>query len=111
MRSVTKPAAPARAEEAGWTFLSNHSHVLICLAGDPGALLRDVAQKVGITERAVQKIVADLEEGGVITRLREGRRNRYRIHADRRLRHPVESHCTVSDLLGMVLDDAQVGRR
>jgi DNA-binding Lrp family transcriptional regulator len=85
--------------DSGWTFLTNHSHVLICLAGDPEARLRDVADRVGITERAVQSIVADLEAGGIITRQREGRRNRYEIHVDLPLRHPVESHRTVRDLL------------
>ncbi len=90
--------------EAVWTFLTNHSHVLICLARDPSARLRDVADEVGITERAVQRIVTDLENGGVLTRTREGRRNRYSIHGERRLRHPVESHRSVLDLLSLVLN-------
>ncbi|MEQ9453836.1 MAG: winged helix-turn-helix domain-containing protein [Phycisphaeraceae bacterium] len=84
-----------------WTFLSNHAHVLICLVEDPGARLRDVAVRVGITERAVQNIIQDLEQGEVITRMREGRRNRYEVHAGQPLRHPVESHCTVADLLAL----------
>ena len=82
-----------------WTFLSNHGHVLICLAKQADARLRDVAELVGITERAVQSIVTDLEETGAITRIREGRRNRYEIHLDVPLRHPVESPCTIRDLL------------
>lgn len=86
----------------GWTFLTNHSHVLICLARDPLARLRDIAVLVGITERAVQRIVADLEEAGVITRQRAGRRNQYEIHSERHLRHSVEAHCTVGDLMGLV---------
>jgi DNA-binding MarR family transcriptional regulator len=90
------------AERHEWTFLTNHSHVLICLWEDPRARLRDVAARVGITERAVQRIVQELEEAGVITRTREGRRNRYRVHARKRLRHPVESHRRVTDLLEMV---------
>lgn len=94
------PAAP----EAVWTFLTNHSHVLICLARDPSARLRDVADEVGITERAVQRIVTDLENAGILTRMREGRRNRYQIHAGRHLRHPVESHRTINDLLALGLD-------
>ncbi|MEQ9461121.1 MAG: winged helix-turn-helix domain-containing protein [Phycisphaeraceae bacterium] len=84
-----------------WTFLSNHAHVLICLVEDPGARLRDMAVRVGITERAVQNIIQDLEQGEVITRMREGRRNRYEVHADQPLRHPVESHRTVADLLAL----------
>ncbi len=85
-----------------WTFLTNHSHVLICLSRDPGMRLRDVAEAVGITERAVQKIISELEEGGYLTRRREGRRNYYRIHPDHYLRHPVESNRTVADLLRTV---------
>jgi DNA-binding Lrp family transcriptional regulator len=84
-----------------WTFLSNHAHVLMCLAAEPGSRLRDVAERVGITERAVQAIVSDLEEGGAITRIREGRRNRYELHDDAHLRHPLEAHCTIRDLLRM----------
>lgn len=85
-----------------WTFLSNHGHVLICLSHDPDARLREIAERVGITERAVQSIVTDLEEEGFITRVREGRRNHYKLHVRKRLRHDVESHCTVADLLAMV---------
>jgi predicted ArsR family transcriptional regulator len=93
-----------------WTFLSNHGHVLVCLAQNPDARLRDVAQAVGITERAVQKIVSDLEAAGVVIREREGRRNRYWLHVDRPLRHPIESHRTVGALLAMVLDRAEMRR-
>ena len=89
-----------------WTFLSNHAHVLVCLARDPDARLRDVALSVGITERAVQKIVSDLEEAGVIVRERAGRRNSYRLRLDVPLRHALESHKTVGTLLSLVLDRA-----
>ena len=85
-----------------WTFLSNHSHVLICLFENPEMRVRDVAGRVGITERAVQKIIVDLEDAGIITREKEGRRNHYVISADRPLRHPVESHRTVAQLLEMI---------
>jgi len=90
---------------SSWSFLTNYGHVLICLAQDPDLRLRDVAEKVGITERAVQRIVADLEEGGVLIRSRDGRRNRYEIQRDVPLRHSLEAHRTVGDLLGMVLED------
>jgi DNA-binding transcriptional ArsR family regulator len=93
-----------------WTLLSNHGHVLICLARDPAARLRDVAIAVGITERAVQKIVSDLEEGGVVQRVREGRRNRYRLFLDRAMRHPVEAHRSIGDLLGMILTPLSMRR-
>ena len=83
-----------------WTFLTNHSHVLICLARDPRLRLRDLAEQVGITERAVQGIVKDLEAAGCLTRHREGRRNRYEIVTDRPMRHRVERQHLVGDLLG-----------
>jgi DNA-binding transcriptional ArsR family regulator len=101
---------PDDAQSGHWTFLSNHGHVLVCLARDPDARLRDVAQSVGITERAVQKIVSDLEAGGVVERVRDGRRNRYRLFVDRPLRHPLEAHRTVGSLLGMVLTATAVRR-
>ena len=82
-----------------WTFLSNHAHVLICLARDPRQRLRDVAEAVGITERAVQKIVADLEQAGALVRHREGRRNRYEVKRKAPMRHAVEANRTVGDLL------------
>jgi len=91
-------------ESSSWTFLSNHAHVLICLARDPTARLRDVADRVGITERAVQKIVSDLVDGGILSRKREGRRNHYQLHASQPLRHPLEAHKTVEALLSMVLE-------
>ena len=99
---------PARSGEStarsDWTFLTNHSHVLLCIAKNPQARLRDVAGEVGITERAVQRIILELETAGVIERAREGRRNRYRIIPHAPLRHPVESHCTVGQLLSFVRD-------
>ncbi|MDX1606801.1 MAG: hypothetical protein R3202_11455 [Candidatus Competibacterales bacterium] len=64
--------------------------------------LRDVARRVGITERAAQRIIADLEAGGVLTRIRAGRRNRYVLHAERPLRHPLEAHCSVGELLRLL---------
>ncbi|MCX7868505.1 MAG: MarR family transcriptional regulator [Terrimicrobiaceae bacterium] len=82
-----------------WTFLTNHTHVLVCLARDPGARLRDVAAAVGITERAAQRIVAELEAAGVVRRRRRGRRNVYRIRRSSPMRHPLESRRTVGSLL------------
>lgn len=82
-----------------WTFLTNHSHVLICLWKDPEATLREVSILVGITERAVQRIVADLEAEGYLRRDREGRRNRYQVQADLPLRHALEAHRAIEDVL------------
>ena len=83
----------------GWTFLTNHAHVLVCLAEEPDVRGRDIATRVGITERAAQAIVADLVADGYVTRSREGRRNRYLVHPDAPLRHPLEHDHTVGELL------------
>jgi hypothetical protein len=83
-----------------WTFLTNHGHVLCCLAEEPDVRARDIAARVGITERAAQTIVSDLVTEGYVTRIKEGRRNRYVIHPDVPLRHSLESDRTIGDLLG-----------
>lgn len=93
-----------------WTLFSNHGHVLLLIAKAPEARLRDVAAEVGITERAVQKIVKDLQEGGMITVTKQGRRNRYRVQYRKALRHPLESHRSVGDLVRMVHGEL-TGRR
>ena len=93
-----KPEAPA----APWTFLTNHAHVLLCIAQEPEILMRDLAVRVGITERAVQRIVSELEAEGYLVKHREGRRNRYEVVPDLPLRHPVERHQRISALLALV---------
>ncbi|MFM8237803.1 MAG: helix-turn-helix transcriptional regulator [Actinomycetota bacterium] len=85
-----------------WTFLTNHAHVLLSIARDPDVRLREVAVQVGITERAAQRIVSELEESGFLERARVGRRNRYVVHADRPLRHPMDRAHAVSELLGLL---------
>ena len=87
---------------AEWTFLTNHAHVLLCVAHDPGVRLRDVADVVGITERAAQRIVADLVEGGYLEREREGRRNRYRVNPDAPMRHPMDRDHAVGEILDLL---------
>lgn len=82
-----------------WTLLSNHGHVLLCIAGDSEARLRDIADRVGITERSTLAIIRDLEEAGMVTRGRIGRRNTYEISRDTALRHPIEAHHTVGELI------------
>jgi DNA-binding IclR family transcriptional regulator len=86
-----------------WTFLTNHARVLLWIARDPEVRLRDIAAGIGITERAVQIIVADLESAGYLTRTRVGRRNRYTIDASVALRHPSEADHPVGDLLAAFL--------
>jgi predicted HTH transcriptional regulator len=82
-----------------WTFLSNHGHVLICIAQAPDARARDIADRVGITERAAQRIISDLVESGYLTRNRVGRRNSYQIHPELPLRHPLESQHSIGELI------------
>ncbi len=86
----------------GWTFLSNHAHVLVCLAGNPALRLREIADMVGITERAASSIVADLAAEGYLTRVKVGRRNTYRLHLRKPLRHPLEKAHRVGDLISAV---------
>ncbi len=86
-----------------WTFLSNHAYVLLCIAEESEIRLRDVAERVGITERAVQRIVADLEEAGYLSKCKEGRRNRYEVHPDRPLRHVKVAHHDVRVLIDLIL--------
>lgn len=85
-----------------WTFLTNHSHVLITLYANPDLVLREVAALVGITERGVQRIVQDLEDGGFIRREKVGRKNHYQVLVEQPLRHPIEAHRTIGDLLKLV---------
>lgn len=92
---------------ADWTFLTNHAHVLLCVARDPGARLRDVADDVGITERAAQRIIADLVQAGYLEREREGRRNRYRLHPELPLRHPLEQEHAIGEILRVLTRPAR----
>jgi len=92
-----------RRPDGVWTFLSNHAHVLICIAADPETRMRDIADRIGVTERAVQRIIAELEEGGYVKITREGRRNRYSVDSTRPLRHPITSHRLLSHLIELGL--------
>jgi hypothetical protein len=99
-RVSSRPAkAGSLPKSAGWTFLTNHAHVLICIARDPLVRLRDVAVQVGITERAVQKIVEELKEAGYLKSAKVGRRNQYQLELRMPLRHPIEKHRSVQDVI------------
>ncbi len=87
---------------AEWTFLTNHAHVMICVAQDPNIRLRDVAERVGITERAAQRIVAELVDAGYLERTREGRRNSYRLNPSLPLRHPLERQHSVGEIIDVL---------
>ena len=87
-----------------WTFLSNHGHVLVALVRDPHARTRDLADAVGITERAVQHIIADLVEHGYVEKEKAGRRNHYRVIRSSRFRHDLESGVTLGAFVDLVRD-------
>jgi DNA-binding Lrp family transcriptional regulator len=89
-------------DRPAWTFLSNHGHVLMCLAEDPEARLRDIAARVGITERSVFGIIEHLEDAGIVVRTKIGRRNTYAIDRGRPLRHEIEAQHTVGDLIDLL---------
>jgi predicted transcriptional regulator len=87
---------------AGWTFVTNHTQVLLCLMNDPDVRLRDVAQDVGITERAVQRILTELVDGGFVERQRIGRRNRYVVNREAAMRHPAQAGQEIGRLLDLL---------
>ncbi|MHB8263069.1 MAG: helix-turn-helix transcriptional regulator [Acidimicrobiales bacterium] len=93
----------AESANPGWTFLSNHGHVLVCIASDPGIRGRDIATRVGITERSAQAIIHDLVVAGYVRKTRIGRRNHYDINPELPLRHPVEQPHSIGDLLSLVI--------
>jgi len=84
---------------AHWTFLTNHAHVLLCVSENPNVRLRDIAEMVGITERAAQRIVTELEDAGYLDRVREGRRNSYLLNTAMPLRHPLDIDHRIGELL------------
>ncbi len=102
MRTAGSPAPAGPAPR--WTFLSNHSHVLVCVAQDPEVRVAEIARRVGIGERAVQRILGELEDAGYLTRRREGRRNVYAVHLDLPLRHPLEAAHRLVEVFGPLTD-------
>jgi Mn-dependent DtxR family transcriptional regulator len=94
-----------------WRFVTNHAHVLEAIATNPTIRLRDIAAEVGITERTVSQIVNDLEEAGYLTKIRDGRRNRYEVHEELPLRHPRHKHHMVGELLRFLEAPPEPGER
>ena len=92
-----------------WSFLTNHARVLLCIAADPGARLRDIAATVGVTERRAHSIVADLVDAGYVVKDRNGRRNQYRIQADLPLRDPINRQRTIGELLDLLVGTDEHG--
>jgi hypothetical protein len=95
----------------GWTFLTNHAQVLVCISHDPGVRLRDIGERVGITERAAHRIVVELADAGYITRRRNGRRNQYTINAQLPLPDPVAREQNVGELLEILTATHESKRR
>ncbi|MFI0509880.1 DNA-binding IclR family transcriptional regulator [Streptomyces canus] len=91
----------------GWTFVTNHARVLAAIADNPSARIRDIAAHCRLTERAVQKIISDLEQDGYLSHVREGRSNTYRIDPGKVLRHPAEAGLTVAALLSLLVQDEE----
>src|SRR4051812_38564200 len=98
-RRLTGRSDEEHQKSIGWTFLTNHLHVLLYLYRNPDQRLRDVATAVGITERMVQRIIVELVEAGYLKISKDGRRNRYDVNSKLRLRHPLEKHRTVAELM------------
>jgi DNA-binding IclR family transcriptional regulator len=87
-----------------WSFLTNHAQVLVCIAHDPGVRLRDIAAKLGITERTAYGIVTDLTEAGYVVKDKDGRRNRYMVQAHLPLRAAVSGERTIGEVLNLLID-------
>jgi hypothetical protein len=94
----------------GWSFLSKHGRVLLCIAHDPGVRLRDIAATVGITERSAYGIVSDLAAAGYAIKQKDGRRNRYQIQAHLPLPEPTSQQLAIGEVLALLMD-ASVGRQ
>ena len=92
---------------ASWTFLTNHAHVLVCIAKDPGVRVREIATRVGITERASQRIVGELVTEGYVERRREGRRNSYSVKGRLPMRHPMDSTHAIGEILNVLAEQDQ----
>ena len=109
--SGNQSEASPKTEASGWDFLTNHAHVLLCVAKDPGIRLRDIAAAVGITERGAHKILTELVDEGYVLRERHGRRNRYKVRPELPLRHPLVHDRKVGDLLKVLLRPERPGRK
>ena len=91
-------------DEKAWRFVTSHTQVLLCIARNPEIRIRDVAALTGITERAAQRIIADLVEAGFVERTRVGRRNQYVVRTDRKMRHPLQQEYEIGELLELLFD-------
>ncbi len=99
IRSLMSSKSQEPNRNSQWTFLTNHFHIIVCLSRDPSSRIRDLSDEVGITQRAVQRILAELVEDQVLSVTKDGRRNIYTIDRDKQLRHALEARHTIGDLL------------
>ena len=97
--------AGAPASHNRWTFITSHARVLAAIADNPNVRIRDIAAHCRLTERAVARIISDLEQDGYLSHTRDGRTNTYRIEPDKVLRHPAEAGLSVASLLSLLLQD------
>jgi DNA-binding MarR family transcriptional regulator len=100
---------PAHRTDGSWTLLTGHGHVLVEIARNPKARIRDISAVVGLTERAVQAIVADLDAAGYLTRTRTGRRTRYTVNSDSLFRHEAQEGHRVGPFLALLAEKAEPG--
>lgn len=105
LSAVSRDEQLEQSAARSWTFLTNHAHVLVWISNNPQARVRDIAANVGITERAAQSILRDLEHDGYVSKQRVGRRNSYTIHPELPFRHPIEAAHAVGDLLRVFKSD------
>jgi hypothetical protein len=107
--TMQEPQDRTRPPAGTWAFLTNHAHVLVCIARDPQSRTRDIAEQVGITERAAQRILADLIADGYVARTKVGRRNRYKVNPRGHLRHPVFRDLSIGPLIEILNRDGARG--
>ena len=100
--TIKKSIPQLKEAKSAWTFFTNHAHILIILKLFPDSIIREIALKVGITERAVQKILVELEQEGFIKKIKSGRKNSYKLNLNKPLRHPVEKHKNVADVIAIL---------
>lgn len=103
------PGIP-RVSAPAWTFLTNHGHVLVCIAQKPDVRLADIADQVGIGERATHRIVSELVADGYVVRSKQGRCNRYTVDFDRPLRHPLEAEHSIGEIFRALTTPGGPGR-
>jgi predicted transcriptional regulator len=108
--SAASAKNPSSRRPSPWTFLTNHGHVLVCIAHDSDVRISEIADLVGIGERAAHRIVCDLVRGGYVVRKKDGRRNTYAVNYDQSLRHPLESAHSIGEIFVALSGKTRRGR-